>query len=129
MTRQYNGGKWTEARFNSFIKSLLRSGSRKWEPRYTVLNKAYVGQKINPSSGRLCKHYECQCCKKHFPSKMVQVDHIEPVIDPITGFTTWDEVISRMFCEEDNFQVLCIPCHTEKSNKEKALAKERRHDK
>ena len=34
-----NNGRWTEARFNSFIKGILRRGSTKWGVRYDVLTK------------------------------------------------------------------------------------------
>lgn len=122
----FNGGKWTEARFNSFIKSILRSGSRRWEPRYSVLNEACIGKKTNTSTGRLANHYTCNSCKGDFPAKEVQVDHIVPIIDPEVGFTTWDDVVYRMFCEKDKLQVLCKDCHYNKTTAEKQQAKERR---
>lgn len=117
----YNGGQWTQARFNSFIKSALRSASVRWPPRYTVLSEAYVGTKINPKTGRMCKHYKCNQCNGEFPTKEVEVNHILPVI-PVTGFSTWDEVVERMFCEKDGFEVVCKPCHraiTQQENKER----------
>jgi thymidine kinase len=44
-------------------------------------------------------------------------DHIEPVI-PITGFTTWDDAIHRLFETEDKYQALCHLCHDEKTKQE-----------
>ena len=38
--KPYNDGTWTEGRFNSFIKSTLRSGSQRWPPKYKALNAA-----------------------------------------------------------------------------------------
>lgn len=119
--KPYNSGQWTQARFNSFIKGALRSASVKWPPRYTVLSEAYVGTKINKKTGRMCKHYKCNLCKDDFPQKDVEVNHIVPVI-PVTGFTNWDEVIERMFCEKEGFEVLCKPCHksiTKQENEER----------
>ena len=124
----YNAGKWTESRMHSFIKSALRSASQRWPPKYTSLNEAKQGKKINSKTGRLAEHYLCSECGGEFPAKDVQVDHIEPVIDPIIGFVTWDEVIRRMFCEKDGYQILCKPCHSIKTNAEKRLAKERRQN-
>lgn len=126
--REYNGGKWTRARFNSFVKSVLRSASRRWEPKYACLNDAFVAKQINKKSGRIAKHYSCNSCKEAFPSADVQVDHISPIIDPQTGFTTWDEVINNLFCERDNLQVLCTSCHNTKTAEEKQQAKERKND-
>lgn len=117
----YNDGEWTQARFNSFVKSALRTASIKWPPRYKVLAEAFVGSKINPKSGRMCKHYKCNQCKNDFPQKEVEVNHILPVI-PVTGFTTWDETIARMFCEKSGLEVCCKPCHkiiTKQENEER----------
>jgi len=125
-----NGGDWTEARFNSFIKSALRNASQKWPPRNNIKKKARVSRGI----------YLCACCGKHVPASLppkegnkrrinnAVVDHIEPVIDPAKGHTTWDEVINRMFCEEDGLQVMCHECHTIKTQEEKEIAKERRRN-
>lgn len=120
------GGEWTEAKFNGFIKNNLRKASMKWAPISKALAKARVRRGF----------YICASCKqevtasiKNDDGKRVKnaiVDHIKPIIDPAVGFTTWDECINRMFCEDDNLQVLCHECHTVKSNEEKAVAKERR---
>lgn len=119
MTRKYNSGKWTEGRFNSFVTSLLRSGSRRWEPKYTVLNEAKTEKKINKSSGRLAQHFRCACCGGDFPAKDVQVDHIIP----IGREKSWDEFIDGLFCEKDNLQVLCVTCHSAKTKLERTNAK------
>lgn len=108
--KPYNDGQWTQARFNSFIKSALRSASVRWPPKYTVLSEACVGTQLNPKSGRMAKHFKCNRCKGDFPAKEVEVNHIIPVI-PVTGFVSWDDVILRMFCEKAGLEVVCKPCH------------------
>lgn len=123
-----NSGEWTEARFNSFVKSALRAASRRWPPKYTCLNNAYVDKRTNRKTGRIAKHYKCNACKECFPSSEVQVDHINPIVNPSIGFTTWDDVINNMFCEIDNLQVLCKDCHKAKTAYEKSLIKERTND-
>lgn len=122
----HNAGKWTESRFATFIKSALRSASQRWPPKFTALNNAKRGKRTNRSSGRIAEHYECAHCHNQFPAKEIQVDHINPVIDPSVGFVSWDEVIKRMFCEVEGYQVLCKACHLVKSNAEKRQAKERK---
>lgn len=123
-----NGGQWTEARFRSFIKSTLRSATSKWGPntKCKQLSKVCRGK------------YKCAECGKIGPPTLpipagkkrrinnAVVDHIDPIIDPHVGFRTWDEVIERMFCELDNLQVLCHPCHTVKTAEERAIATARR---
>ena len=118
-----NGGKWTEARYRSFVTSTLRAGSRKWPPKYETLNAAKTEKKINKATGRLAQHYLCAMCEQEYTQKDVQVDHIKPVIDPKKGFVSWDTYIDRMFCEGKNLQVLCKVCHAEKTKLEKEISK------
>jgi len=119
-----SGGNWTEGRYRSFITSILRGGSRRWAPIYSTKKKARVDR------GK----YRCAACDNIVPAtKVVKgkrvnnvfVDHINPVVDPSTGFTTWDDFIDRLFCEEDNLQVLCRTCHDNKTDREKQISKKR----
>ena len=125
-TRLYNGGEWTKARWNSFVKSALRSASLRWPARYKTLNASKTLVKTNVKTGRLAQHHRCKQCQLDFPAKDVRVDHIQAIIDPAIGFTSWDDVIDRMFCEADNLQVLCTTCHNEKTTAEKQQSKERK---
>lgn len=120
-------GQWTQAKFNSFIKNNLRSATRKWAPIQNCKKKAHVARGL----------YECANCHEHVPPtvydadkrkrvKNIFVDHIIPIIDPSIGFTTWDECIERMFCDSENLQLLCKPCHSSKSQEEIEVAKQRR---
>lgn len=122
-----NDATWTQAKFNSFIKNNLRSATRKWAPIQKCKKRAHVARGL----------YKCDCCGEEVPPtifiedkrkrvKNVYVDHIIPIIDPAVGFTTWDECIERMFCDSSNLQLLCKKCHSEKSQEEIEIAKERR---
>lgn len=121
---EFNGGKWTEGKFHSFVKSALRAASRKWPPKYETINAALVGQKVNAATGRLAKHFKCAGCAGEFPASQIQVDHIEAIINPKVGFTNWDDVVNAMFCEKENLQVLCTTCHKSKTAEERKLKKE-----
>lgn len=66
--------------------------------------------------------YDCWMCKKPFLVAVTQVDHWNPVI-PLhlsAQEMSYDLIISRMWCPIDNLKVLCIPCHKEKTNIERA---------
>lgn len=115
--------KWTEARLKSFIVSALRAATRRYPPKYEVLNEAKTEKRINPKSGRLAQHFKCAKCKQEYVAKEVQVDHKQPVIDPKKGFVDWNTYVTRMFCEKKNLQVLCSTCHTIKTKKETEVAK------
>lgn len=123
--RKYNNGEWTKARYNSFVKGGLRAISQRWPPKYRVLSKAFTGHHTNPASGRIAKFYRCAACQGEFTAKNVEVNHIIPVV-PVTGFDSWDNVIDRLFCEEDGLEVVCKDCHksiSKKENKERRNAK------
>lgn len=118
-------GKWTEAKFRSFIKNNLRRMCSKWAPIQETLKEARTRRGF----------YRCAGCQEEVPAttpvdgkrqKNVFVDHIRPIIDPEVGFESWDITIDNMFAEKDNLQVLCNKCHTDKTNEERAIATDRR---
>jgi 5-methylcytosine-specific restriction endonuclease McrA len=123
--KKRNGGEWTDARFRSFVTSALRAASRRWPPKFKALKEAFVGRKTNKKTGKLAMHYKCAKCKKHFVAADVQVDHVLPVVDPKVGFIGWDSFIDRIFCEIENLQVLCKPCHKVKTEEEKSERKKK----
>lgn len=110
---------WTPGRKHSFIVAVLRSGSRRWPPKYETLNEAKTEKKTNKKTGRLAQHFQCASCKEEYTSKDVQVDHIDPIIDPAVGWVSWDNFVERLFCEKENLQVLCKPCHENKTKGER----------
>lgn len=118
----YCNGEWTQGRYNSFIKSILRSGFRRWKPKYDTLAQAFVGRKVSKKTGKLGKHYRCAKCRKHHPSADVQVDHINPIVDPEIGHESWDKVVYNMYCDSNNLQVLCKTCHAKKTKEERSVA-------
>lgn len=62
-------------------------------------------------------------CKDMYKNNEIVLDHIKPVVDPKTGFTTWDDYIDRMFPEKEGFQVLCSGCHDIKTELEDEMRK------
>lgn len=118
-------GLWTESKYQSFIRGILRGGSRKWAPINQVKKEAWV------SRGK----YRCNECQQTVPLTImvkgkkhnnVYVDHIQPVVNPTTGFVSWDKFIENLFCEKENLQCLCKDCHDIKSQQERQIANERK---
>ncbi len=121
--KPHNAGKWTDARKRSFIMSALRRAQ--WPPKYASIEKAYVRDGINPKTGKPCKLHLCPVCDKLHPKGMMQADHIHTVI-PLAGFDSWDNVISRLYCEADGFEAICRDCHktrTKEQNLQRKLKK------
>jgi len=115
-----NDGQWSEARYRSFIVSALRKAWMRWGPKNVAKKRAWVER------GK----YRCEGCNRIVPSSIkkngkrvnnVSVDHIDPVVDPKVGFTTWDDYIERMFVEADQLQTLCKVCHDIKTKEERLV--------
>lgn len=120
-----NSGRWTESKYNSFIKSAVRSMSSRWPCKYDALKAAQVGIQLNAKTGRQAMHYKCIECGNLFPAKEVQVDHIEPIV-PLTMVQEydWNVIIANALCEKDGLQVMCKICHKKKSLEENAERRE-----
>ncbi len=121
-----NSGKWTEARFRSFIRGGLRSISMRWPPKNRVKQNARVQRGVYQCVGYERGSHEVPASlppktgnKRRINNSVI--DHISPVIDPVRGFVSWDEFINRLFCEEDGFQLLCHECHKHKTADERKV--------
>ena len=111
-----NAGTMTESAFWSFIRSALRQKSRWWKPITECklqAKRAYKG-----TNKRQKFEYKCASCNNWFPEKQINVDHIKPAgslncAQDLPGF------VDRLFCEQENLQVLCEKCHDVKTKSEK----------
>ena len=105
--KPHNGGTWTDARKKGFIVSTLRRASGRWGPKYTCIKESKIGR----------NQYVCSDCKKVVGHKMIRADHIKPVV-PVSGFTTWDSFIERLFVEKQGYAAVCKECHSIKTKAE-----------
>jgi len=64
--------------------------------------------------------YQCNICKNWVGSTHVEVDHTVPVIEVNEqGFVDWNTFVNRLFCQVQDLQVLCDPCHDQKTRDER----------
>ena len=107
------------------LKGAIRRVFSRSELRRQVVEKSLVKEYFDPESPRVKKWFKCPECVKMIPAYKGQVDHQEPLIpiDSSLEEMSWDEVVDRAWCNEDNLKLICIPCHKVKS---KAENKERR---
>ena len=126
------------------IIQAARKLSRWHKPRLTAKNKAKVDKALFLCSacGTLCYEgksqiqffkYKEQYKKYRVIQEAPHMDHIDPVVDPKTGFPyladEWPDFntyFRRMFTEESNFACLCPSCHELKSKAEMVVRKEYR---
>lgn len=107
-------GTWTESSFWQFIRSGLRLMSKRWPPLYTCLKQArrpYYGYNKKQKW-----EYQCASCSKWFGRKLVQVDHLNEC-GTLKSYDDAALFIERLFCETDELQIMCIPCHNRKTHK------------
>ena len=111
-----NSGTMTESAFWSFIRSALRNKSRWWKPITECKQKSrrpYTGPKKRQKF-----EYQCNQCKEWYPEKEINVDHIIPA-GTLTCANDLPGFVERLFCEQDNLQVLCEICHNKKTKNER----------
>ncbi len=71
--------------------------------------------------------YKCAACSSAYAKKDVQVDHIDPVIDPTTGFVDWNTYIRRLlYVTVEMLQVMCKCCHKQKTLSENKLRRKKK---
>ena len=115
--RTRGSGVYTEAGYWGFIRSLLRRGSSKWPPIRNTRTKAR--RRYKGKDKRRKWEYVCAHCGKGFRNDEVKVDHITPV-GSLRCAEDLPRFVTTMYCEEDNLQVLCDPCHKIKGEEDKA---------
>lgn len=102
-----------DKKLKSFVIQILRRASYRWPPRSEAKSAARVGYGL----------YKCAACEKSFGPKDINLDHKEPIVPTDVGFTNWDDYINRLLCAAENYQVLCKPCHTQKTGLENKIRK------
>lgn len=119
-----NAGTMSESAFWAFIRSALRQKSRWWKP--ITQCKQNAKRPYKGVNKRQKFEYQCNKCKKWFPDKQINIDHITPAgelnkADDLPGF------VERLFCEVEGLQCLCQNCHNEKTKQEKEQLKIKRN--
>lgn len=111
------GDTWTNARYFSFIRSALRRAFTRFPPNYQCRNEAK--RAYNGTNKKQKWEYKCGMCGEWFMGKEIQVHHIVPA-GTLTCYEDLPQFVERLFCEQDNLQVVCKPCHkTETANERK----------
>lgn len=104
----------------AFTIAILRRGSFRWRPRSEAAKAAKIAR----------NQYKCKMCgvKKTYTRSDGNLDHIHPVVNPTTGFTTFDDYIDRLYCSVNDFQWLCHAHHDLKTAQEKGIRKQTKED-
>ena len=121
--RTHAGGTWTKAQYFSFIRGALRQAAKRYPVKYKVLDSVKT-----PVKGERHRfEYQCAACDGMFKRVDVEVDHITPA-GSLKDYDDLPSFVRLLFCEEDNLQVLCKPCHKEKTNRERVRSKGKKNE-
>ena len=107
-----------DSKKKTFLINTLRRASFRWKPKGEAEKKFKVpiGEF---KTGRIKYGYKCAKCGEINKKKDTNTDHIIPVV-PLEGWDSLDGFADRLLCDEDGYQVLCVPCHDTKTAWEKS---------
>lgn len=110
----------------NLIKGAIRRVFSRSDLRRAVIASARVDGYFDPNRPRVTKWSKCQVCFQMTPEYLIECDHICPIvpIDTTLEAMSWDTVIDRAWCEQNNLKPTCKPCHKEKSKVEGKLRRE-----
>ena len=112
------------AKYNQFyqIMSAIKRCFSRSPTHREALDNAKCPRKKGPRGGA---RYRCASCRKDYGIREVQVDHIIPVvpIGVLSKDLSWDTLVTNIFCDIENLQVICTTCHKKKSKEENAERK------
>lgn len=107
-------------------RGMILGAIRKAFSRSETARKVREAARAKSKGPRGGAQYTCASCKAISSISGINVDHISPVVPVGKSYTdfTWDQLIARLWCCEDNLQVLCKKCHNLKTKEEKRARKE-----
>lgn len=110
------------AKERGLLKGAIRRVFSRSDLRKLILEESRINHK-DESRPRVTKWSCCAECKLPTPTYLIQVDHIIPIvpIDSTLELMTWDDVVDRIWCDKNNLQPLCKPCHNIKTKAERKL--------
>ena len=106
------------------IKKQLRNATRFWSLKNDIIKESRVRVRIGTyktGNPKFKTQRKCAGCGELHNRDNVNVDHIREV-GAFLG--CWNRFILRLYCDKSNLQVLCKPCHDEKTEKYNWLRRE-----
>lgn len=103
------------------VKSALRRAFSRSELRKEVVQSTIVSNYSEDARPRVKKWSVCPFCKRHTPTYLIEVDHIDPVIPYGAGLEDVPtfSLINGIFCKKENLQAMCVDCHEGKTAAER----------
>ena len=131
-------GRWNQERnrVKGALRQSFRMSPQMWETLQRARHELPPALKKDGTPGKRPQvRYKCAICGGMFMQKYVQVDHVDPVVPlyKVEADMSYDEMAYRIFCKQDNLQVVCSTplkkndgkpsCHKIKSDEENFIRK------
>lgn len=112
------------------IKGALRRIFSRSLLRESIMQRVRV-EHYSAKRPRVKKWGYCEKCGEVTPEWQLEVDHISPVVPLHLSLKdlTLLELVDRIWCPEDNFQILCLRCHELKTTDEGKIRTEHKRKK
>ena len=113
----------------NLLKGAIRRVFSRSELRRRII-EASVVQHSDPKRKRVKTWCICAICGKPEAKSNMQVDHLDPII-PIhltLEEMSWDTVIDRTWCQENNLQAVDKNCHKLKTKEEQKTRRRRKNE-
>ncbi len=99
------------------VSSIKRNFSR--SKRAKALKDKHILKGVKGVKGG--KMVMCESCGSHIPYYKSQLDHIDPITPVMISqkVMSFIMLLERVFCDDNNLQVICPECHKKKNNRER----------
>lgn len=108
------------AKERNLLKGAIRRIFSRSDLRRQCIERAIVPGYYDPKRKAVKFWVKCAACGKMEAKSNMEADHIEPVVpvDSTLEDMTWTEVVERQWCDVENLQPVCKPCHRRKTGEE-----------
>ena len=114
----------------NLIKGAIRRVFSRSDLRRLVVDSSLINH-VDHSRPRVKNWCECGICKQPTAKSYMQVDHIDPIVPVNSSLEkmSWDEVVDRTWCVQNNLQAICEECHSKKTSEERKQRVQARKEK
>lgn len=101
----------------NYWKTLLKSDRQIWSRSFPGRKECFNAARIKGNEG--LEKFICAHCTGLFAKSEVECDHKIPINNTIPlSYEEYEICNRRLHCSKDNLQIICKPCHRDKSKRE-----------
>lgn len=106
----------------AYIVNLLRQGTITWPGRQECFKRhsrlEFEGHYTKAGVKKFKTYWQCCSCKEWYRDKTeLEVDHIKEIGPYRPEIEHLEDFVLRMYCGQENLQLLCVMCHKKKTSR------------